>query len=103
MDYAEFVRQRITQLRLERDVSEHRMSFDLDKSGSYIRGITSGKALPSLTELFHIFEYFDMTPAEFFAPLDDENTPKSRIASKIRNMDEESLAKVETFIKWITE
>ena len=38
-DYYDFVRSRITELRLAKGVSEHRMSLDLDKSGSYIRGI----------------------------------------------------------------
>ena len=58
---------------IAKNISEHKMSLDLDKSGSYIRGITSGAALPSLRELFNIISYFDMTPAEFFAPLDDAN------------------------------
>ena len=70
--YDDFIRQRITELRIEKDVSEHRMSLDLDKSGSYIRGITSGAALPSLKELFNIISYFEITPAEFFAPLEDK-------------------------------
>ena len=46
--YDEFIRSRITELRMSKAVSEHRMSLDLGKSGSYIRGITSGAALPSL-------------------------------------------------------
>lgn len=46
-----FIRTRITELCIQKNVSEHRMSLDLDKSGSYIRGITSGTALPSLKEL----------------------------------------------------
>ena len=45
--YEDFLRSRITELRLQKNVSEHKMSLDLDKSGSYIRGITSGIALPS--------------------------------------------------------
>ena len=61
----DFVRRRITELRLSKNTSEHKMSLDLDKSGSYIRGITSGAALPSLKELFKIIAYLDMTPAEF--------------------------------------
>lgn len=48
----DFVRRRITELRLSKNISEHKMSLDLDKSGSYIRGITSGATLPSLKELF---------------------------------------------------
>ena len=63
MNFDEFVRSRIMEPRIKKDVSEHRMSLDLDKSGSYIRGITNGAALPSLKELFNIITYFDMTPA----------------------------------------
>jgi len=51
-----------------------RMSLELGKSGSYIRGVTSGAALPSLKELFNIIAYFNMTPAEFFAPLEDDDS-----------------------------
>lgn len=46
--YEQFVRSRITELRMANNVSEHRMSLDLGKSGSYIRSITNGAALPSL-------------------------------------------------------
>ena len=73
----------------------------MDKSGSYIRGITSGAALPSLRELFNIISYFDMTPAEFFAPLDDANTTYRELCEKLRTMNEEELEKVSTFIGWI--
>ena len=99
--YDEFIRIRITELRIAKNISEHKMSLDLDKSGSYIRGITSGAALPSLRELFNIILYFDMTPAEFFAPLDDENTPYRELCEKLRTMNEEELEKVSTFIGWI--
>lgn len=60
-----YVRERITELRMRKNVSEHRMSLELGKSGSYIRGITSGTALPSLRELFNIIAYFDMSPSDF--------------------------------------
>ena len=89
--YDDFIRQRITELRIEKDVSGHRMSLDLDKSGSYIRGITSGAALPSLKELFNIISYFEITPAEFFAPLCD----------RLRRLNDDDLDKVDTFIGWI--
>ena len=39
--YITYVRGRITDLRTQKDVSEHRMSLELGKSGSYIRGITN--------------------------------------------------------------
>ena len=62
----EFVRERITQLRLQKDVSEYKMSYDLGHSRGYINNISSGKTLPSMTEFFAICEYFEITPAQFF-------------------------------------
>ena len=50
--FEDFPRARITELRLEANVSEHRMSLELGKSESYIRSITSGRSLPSFREFF---------------------------------------------------
>lgn len=63
---AEFVRERITQLRLQKGVSEYKVSYDLGHSRGYINNISSGKTLPSMTEFLAICEYFQITPAEFF-------------------------------------
>lgn len=63
---AEFVRDRITQLRLQKGVSEYKMSYDLGHSRGYVNNISSGKSLPSITEFFAICEYFGITPIEFF-------------------------------------
>ncbi len=64
--YESFVRDRITQLRLQKGVSEYQMSYDLGHSRGYIYNISSGKSLPPLSELFAICEYFGITPLEFF-------------------------------------
>lgn len=102
MAYEDFIRTRITELRIAKDVSEHRMSLDLGKSGSYIRGITNGSALPSLRELFNIMLYFDLTPAEFFAPLESKDSLYHKLCEQLRKLDDRELEKVETFIKWIS-
>lgn len=64
--YAEFVRERITQLRIQKGVSEYKMSYDLGHSRGYINNISSGKSLPSMAEFFAICEYFNITPIDFF-------------------------------------
>lgn len=97
----EFVRARITELRITKNVSEHRMSLDLDKSGSYIRSITNGASLPSLRELFNIISYFDMTPVEFFAPLERNNTPYAKTCQRLRNLSDADIQKVNTFLDMI--
>lgn len=62
----EFVRERITQLRIQKGVSEYKMSYDLGHSRGYINNISSGKTLPSMTEFFAICDYFGVSPVEFF-------------------------------------
>ena len=101
IQYDAFIRARITELRMLKGVSEHRMSLDLDKSGSYIRGITNEGAMPSVKELFSIIAYFDMTPAAFFAPLQREDSRYNRICERLTHFSEEDLEKVETFIQWL--
>ena len=64
--YEKFVRDRITQLRLQKGVSEYQMSYDLGHSRSYVYNISSGKALPPLKEFFAICDYFEITPQQFF-------------------------------------
>lgn len=100
--YSQFVRNRITELRLRKNVAEHKMSLDLGKSGSYIRGITNGGSLPSLRELFNIIEYFEMTPSEFFSPLEQSDSPYARLCEKLRTLDDSDLEKVSTFVDWMS-
>lgn len=69
MDY-EFVRQRITELRIKKGVSEYQMSLDLGHSRSYIQNITSGRSKPSFEEFLYMCEYLNVTPRDFF---DEEN------------------------------
>ena len=99
--YETFLRNRITELRTRKNVSEHRMSLDLGKSGSYIRSITNGMSLPSLRELFNIISYFDLTPTEFFAGADAVNSLRAQLHEEITRLSEEDLEKVSTFIDWI--
>ena len=61
-----FIRDRITQLRMQRNVSEYKMSLELGHSKSYIQSISSGKSLPSLSEFISICNYLEVTPKEFF-------------------------------------
>ena len=99
--YAPLGRNRITELREQKGVSEHRMSLELGKSGSYIRSITNGISMPSLRELFNIMEYFDLTPTLFFAPMDDPDSLRGIIGKKLLALPDEDLEKVVVFLDWI--
>lgn len=66
----EYVRNRITQLRMNKNVSEYKMSLDMGHSKSYIQNISSGRAMPSIGEFLYMCEYLGVTPKDFF----DEGT-----------------------------
>ena len=74
----EFVRNRITQLRMKKGVSEYQMSYDLGHSRGYVYNISSGKALPPMKEFFSICDYFEITPHQFF----DESTQTPELIQK---------------------
>lgn len=64
----QFIRDRITHLRMQKNVSEYKMSLDLGHSKSYIQSIASGRALPSMSEFLYICDYLDVSPKDFFDP-----------------------------------
>lgn len=61
-----FIRNRITELRMQGNISEYQMSLDLGMNKSYIQSISSGKAMPSMKQFLEICTYFKITPLEFF-------------------------------------
>ena len=77
-----FVRNRISELRTKKGVSEYKMSLDLGHSKSYIQSISSGKALPSFSEFLYICEYLGVTPKEFF----DDDLAEPQLVSKLMNL-----------------
>lgn len=67
-----FIRERITQLRIQKGISEYKMSLDLGHSKSYIQSISSGKSLPSISEFLYICDYLEIDPHDFFNTNTDE-------------------------------
>ena len=86
-----YIGKRITELRLQKGVSEYKMSYDLGHNKNYIRSITSGRALPSIPGLFAIISYFNLTPVEFF----DRDSQQSQMIKKankyMEELDEEDM------------
>lgn len=97
----EFVRNRITQLRLNKGISEYQLSYDLGHSRGYINNISSGKSLPSMSEFFAICDYFHITPIEFF----DENHSNPELVTKtweeFQSLNDEDMLLILSLIKRI--
>ena len=94
-----FVRERITQLRLQKDVSEYKMSYDLGHSRGYINNISSGKTLPSMTEFFAICDYFGISPVEFFDTTTANPKLSRSVLEAMGQLDEDDLELTLTNVK----
>ena len=88
----EYVRERITQLRISKGISEYQLSYDLGHSRGYINNISSGKSLPSMSEFFNI------TPSEFFDSKQTNPALISKAISEMKSLTEDDMLLILTFI-----
>ena len=100
LEFKTYVQQRVTALRLHKGISERKMSLDIGKSSSYIRGISCGKALPSMKELLSICDYCGITVEEFFAGFEVKDPQKYELQERIRTLDAESVQKLLELLDW---
>ena len=87
----DFIRNRITQLRISKGVSEYQMSYDLGHSRGYIYNISSGKALPPLREFLAICDYFHLTPQQFFDESTDHPELIQEALTSLKKLNEDDL------------
>ncbi len=101
--YKKFIRDRISELRIKKGISEYKMSIDLGHSNSYIQSIVSGRALPSISEFLFICKYFGITPKEFFDDDIKEPILVQKAIDGIKNLDEKDLGILITVIERLNE
>ncbi len=95
----EFVRNRITQLRLNKGVSEYQMSYALGHSRGYIYNISSGKALPSMSEFFSICDYFGISPKAFFDIQQENPVLMDKVTDEIKTLSDDDIILLFTLIR----
>ena len=78
----DFIRKKITELRVRKGISEYKLSMDLGHNKSYIAHISAGRTLPSLLELLYICDYFEISPSHFF----DDSASHSLLAEQAYTM-----------------
>ena len=86
-----FIRDRITELRIKKGVSEYKMSLDLGHSGSYVKSISSGRSLPPLKEFLYICEYLEILPKDFFDETVDNPILIQKALDGMKNMKDKDL------------
>ena len=88
---AKVIRDRITQLRMQKSVSEYKMSYDLGHSRSYIYNISSGKSLPPMAEFLEICDYLGVTPSDFFNDSTENPILVQSAIEEIKKLDDDDL------------
>lgn len=101
MKNIDFIRQRITQLRMQKNVSEYQMSMELGQNKGYIQSITSGRTLPSMAMFFEICDYFEITPEEFFAAAQGNARTVQNVVEKVRTLMPATLELLEQWLNLV--
>lgn len=98
-----FIAERITELRIKKDVSEYQMSLDLGKNKSYIQNISSGRSLPSMSQFYEICRYFEITPQEFFDERLHDLPLYQKANELLKQLDEDDMLAILSILKRLTE
>ncbi len=91
----QFIRDRLTALRMEKGVSEAEMSRSLGHVKGYIQDITSGRRMMPMKEFLNICDYLGITPKEFFVVETSDCWRENQIrilTSYFRTLSNEALA-----------
>ena len=95
-----FIAERITELRIKKDVSEYQMS---GKNKSYIQNISSGRSLPSMSQFYEICRYFEITPQEFFDERLHDLPLYQKANELLKQLDEDDMLAILSILKRLTE
>ena len=98
MEREEFSK-RLTDLRIQKNVSARDMSLALGQNAGYINNIESGKSMPSLTGIFYICDYLGITPSEFFDMEVQNPTKLNEIIENLKRLDDRQLDTIAMLIK----
>lgn len=82
---------RLSQLRLNKNVSAREMSLSIGQSEAYINNIESCVNFPSMTVFFYICEYLGITPSEFFDIESKSPTKEKELLSAVKGLSKEQL------------
>lgn len=97
--YEQFIRDRINELRMKKNISEYQLSLDLGHCQGYIQSITSGRNLPSMSAFLEMYTYFDITPTEFFDPTNKNPSLLRSIMTDVRKLSDNDLLLFSTILK----
>ncbi len=90
MDEA-FFANRLSCLRMKKNVSAREMSLAIGQNESYINRIENGIAYPSMQGFFYICEYLGVSPAEFFDEGNENPAKLQAVISRLSKLSSKQL------------
>ena len=94
-----FIRERIAQLRMNKNVSARDMSLSLGHSEGYINAIENGHTIPSIPVFLHICEYLGVTPMEFFDSGNQNPEMLRELIKDLKHLDHKALLHISWLAK----
>ena len=89
----------IADLRMIKGTSARSMSLSLGQNFTYINSIENKKNLPSMEMFFHICDYLDVSPQEFFDENNKDPECLTEVISNLKKLDAHSLASISCVIE----
>ena len=89
---------RLAQLRTKKGVSARDMSLSIGQNPGYINNIESGKSMPSLTGIFYICEYLEISPSEFFDMGSENPRRLQMITANLKRLNEKQLETISNLL-----
>lgn len=101
----DFIRNRITELRVKKGISEYQLSYDLGHSKNYIHNIVTGYSQPSVKELLYLIDTLGITPRLFFDEETEYRNPilVQEIIDGIKSMNDQDLEAVLLMVRRLNE
>ena len=97
--YEDFVPERLSSLRISKDVSAREMSLSIGQNENYINTIENKKSLPSMQSFFYICEFLKISPMEFFDEGVENPERLKNLIADLKTLDYEQLNGVITIVK----
>ena len=90
---------RIATLRNKKGVSARDMSLSMGQNAGYINNIELGKSMPSLSGIFYICEYLNITPKELFDTEIDNPEKLNLIIEDMKHLSDKQLDTIAALVK----
>ena len=94
----DFIRQRVSSIRISKGLSARKLSLELEMGSEYINQLECGRSNPSINFLVKFCEYFNISMSEFFDNGSKYPQEYQELFNKLNKLDANELQLVKNLI-----